>query len=144
MSFDLKLIDGDLVLKDSKITTIVDTEKLIQDILKLCYTDAGSNVFNPWYGSYLSRVIVGSAMDDKILIDVSKSQLLSSLQNLVQLQQLQIKSFQRISADEQINAITSVEIYRDDSDPTMFIISISALTKGLKPITTQFNITSPF
>ena len=54
MSFDLKIINGDLVIKNGQLTTVVDSEKLIQDILKICLTEAGSNPMQPWYGSSIS------------------------------------------------------------------------------------------
>ena len=36
MSFDLKIRSGDLVLSSGDLQTVVDTEKLTQDILKMC------------------------------------------------------------------------------------------------------------
>ena len=36
MSFDLKITNGDLVINNGLLTIVVDSEKLIQDILKIC------------------------------------------------------------------------------------------------------------
>jgi phage baseplate assembly protein W len=142
MSFDLKLINGDLILKNGDLQKVENSEKLVQDILKLCLTTAGSNPIHPWYGSFISRTIIGSAMDTSILVQISKSQLNTALENLKKLQELQVKSFQRVSADEQIAAISNISVIRSQLDPRIFTVKISVLTKGTKPINASFNISA--
>jgi len=142
MSFDLKLINGDLVFKNGDLQKVENSEKLVQDILKLCLTTAGTNPIHPWYGSFISRTIIGSAMDTSILVQISKSQLNTALENLKKLQELQVKSFQRVSADEQIAAISNISVIRSQLDPRIFTVKISVLTKGTKPVSTSFNISA--
>ncbi len=142
MSFDLKIRNSDLVINNGQLQKVVDTEKLIQDILKLCLTEAGSNPFNPWYGSFLSRTLVGNPLYTTVLVQVAKSQLTTALQNLKDLQDIQLKSFQRVSADEQISAILDISVIRNQIDPRLFDVVIKALTKGLKPITTAFTVST--
>jgi hypothetical protein len=142
MSFDLKIISGDLSIKNGSLQTVVDSEKLIQDILKICLTTAGTNPIHPWYGSFISRTIVGSAMDTSMLLNIAQSQLISCLENLKSLQELQVKSLQRVSADEQLNAVLAVSIVRNKIDLRYYDIKIKALTKGLKPISTNFNVST--
>lgn len=138
MSFDLKVSDKDLVIKNGSLQTVVDSEKLIQDILKICLTTAGSNPLHPGYGSYISRTLVGSPLYTSVLVQIGKSQLNSALENLRTLQETQVKSFQRVSADEQISAILDISIIRNEIDPRLFSVRIKALSKGFKPITTAF------
>ena len=138
MSFDLKITNGDLVIKNGQLQTVIDSEKLIQDILKICLTTAGSNPLNPGYGSYISRTLVGNPLHTSVLVQIGKSQLNSALENLKTLQEMQVKSFQRVSADEQISAILDISIIRNEFDPRLFSVRISALSKGFKPITTAF------
>jgi|SRR6185436_11642479 len=142
MSFDLKIKNKDLVIINGALQTVVDSEKLIQDILKMCLTTTGSNVYQPWYGSFLSRTIVGNPLHTSILVQVAKSQLNTALDNLKNLQNAQVQSFQRVSADEQINAIIDISIIRNQIDPRLFDVRIQATTKGLKPITTAFRVSS--
>jgi len=141
MSFDLKLVNGDFVITNGALKTVVDTEKLTQDILKMCLTTAGTNPIHPWYGSFISRTIIGNPNHTTILVQIAKSQLNTALQNLKDLQSLQTKSFQRMSADEQIAAITDISILQS-VDPREFSVVIKILTKGLQPITTAFNIST--
>lgn len=140
MSFDLKIQGGDLVINNGLLKTVVDTEKLIQDILKLCLTTAGSNPLHPWYGSFITRTLVGNPLHTTVLVQIGKSQLNTALQNLKDLQDIQLKSFQRVSADEQIAAILDISINRNQIDPRLFSVTVQALTKGLKPITTSFSV----
>lgn len=142
MSFDLKLRGGDLVITDGQLVTAVDSEKLIQDILKICLTTAGSNPIHPWYGSFISRTIVGNPNYSSMLIQIGKTQLSTALQNLKDLQDLQVKSFQRVSADEQISAIQDISININRVDPRLFDVRVSVISKGLKPISTSFRIST--
>jgi len=142
MSFDLKISNRDLVIKDGSLKTVQDSEKLIQDILKMCLTTAGSNPMFPWYGSFLSRSIIGSAQNTSVLVQISKTQLSTALDNLKSLQELQVKSFQRVSADEQISAILDISVNRNQIDPRFIDVKIKVLTKGLQPITTAFKVST--
>lgn len=142
MSFDLKIVNGDLSIKSGDLQTVVDSEKLIQDILKLCLTTAGTNPLHPWYGSFISRTIVGNPMDNAMLVQIAKSQLNSALENLKNLQDFQTKTFQRMSADEQIGAILDIWVERNRIDPRLFNIKINVLNKGLKPVTTAFRVST--
>lgn len=142
MSFDLKISGGDLVIANGDLKTVVDSEKLIQDILKIAVTTAGSNPIHPWYGSFVSRTLIGNPNHNGVLVQVAKSQLNTALQNLKDLQNLQVQSYQRVSADEQIAAISDISIVQSQVDPRFFDVVIKALTKGVKPITTAFRVST--
>ncbi|MCZ2224579.1 MAG: hypothetical protein LC122_13220 [Chitinophagales bacterium] len=142
MSFDFKIKNGDLVISNGELETVVDSEKLIQDILKICITPVGSDPLNPWYGSYLSKTVIGSSEDAKFLMTVSKEQLRKALENLKQLQLLQIRQYQQISADEQIADIRSISVRQNELNPTVFEIEIIVITRGLKPITNRFRLST--
>ena len=142
MSFDLQIINNDLVINNGALGLVQDSQKLIQDILKMCLTDAGTNPMFPWYGSFLTKSIIGTALDTSILVQIGKSQLTTSLQNLKNLQEAQVKSLQRMSADEQIGTISDISIIRNQIDPRLFVVVVKVITKGLKPITTKFNVST--
>lgn len=142
MSFDLKIINGDLSISNGKLKTVEDSEKLIQDILKICLTPAGSNPNYPWYGSFLSKTLIGSTLDEDVIVNYGQSQIQKSLEMLQQLQDLQIKNQQAVSADEQLAAILSTVIYRNPKEPRLFNVMIKALSRGTKPITTAFSLST--
>lgn len=142
MSFDLKIINGDLVIQNGDLRTVTDSEKLIQDILKICLTNVGSNPLNPGYGSFLSRTIIGNPLYTSTIIQIAKSQLTSCLTGLQTLQQQQVQSRQRMTADEQLAAISDISVTRNTIDPRLFNVTIKAISKGFKPITTAFQVST--
>ena len=141
MSFDLRVRGGDLVLQNGDLQTIVDTDKLVQDLLKVCLTDAGADPLNPWYGSYISKTLIGSALAPSITTQISQSQLQNAIENLKNLQVAQVKSFQMVSPAEQISAILNINIVQNTTDPTVYQVSVKVLSKALTPVSTNFNIT---
>lgn len=141
MSFDLKIINGDFVIKDGDVDTLTGQEKLIQDILKVCLTSIGSNIYQPWYGSSLSRNIIGSVLDGDITIAMAQGQLQNSIDMLKKLQQLQlISSNQTIIPSEHIAAIKEIKVARDISDPRSYNISVNVLNKSFTTTQTNFAI----
>ena len=142
MSFDLQKIGGDLVVKNGLLQTVVDSDKLIQDILKICLTTAGTNPLHPWYGSFISRTLIGNPNQTSVLVQISKTQLTTAITNLQQLQALQLQSFQRVSADEQLTAIMDISVVQSIVNPTLFNIKVQVLSKGLKPVSTNFMVNS--
>lgn len=141
MSFDLKIRAGDLVLQNGDLQTVVDTEKLVQDLLKICLTSAGSDPMNPWYGSYVTRTLIGSSLIPSITIQVAQSQLQNAIESLKSLQAAQIKSFQMVSPAEQISAILNIGITQNPTDPRIYQVGVKVLSKALTPVSASFNVT---
>lgn len=142
MSFDLQVIGGDLVVNNGLLQTVVDSNKLIQDILKICLTTAGTNPLHPWYGSFISRTLIGNPNQTSVLVQIAKTQLTTAITNLQQLQALQLQSFQRVSADEQLTAIMDISVVQSIVNPTLFNVKVQVLSKGLKPVSTNFMVNS--
>ena len=138
MSFDLKLSAGDLVIKNGDLDTIANEDKLVQDILKICLTQAGSNLYQPWYGSYISKSLVGSVLDDNISFGIANSQLQNALENLKKLQELQVASGQKITPQEQIALISDISIGRNQIDPRLIEVLVKVFNKAFKLVSTGF------
>jgi hypothetical protein len=142
MSFDLKIISGDLSIKNGDVQKITDNDKLIQDLLKICVTPAGSNPLQPWYGSLLSKTMIGSPMKNDMILQISKIQLENALQNLKSQQERQSRQFQNMSPFEQINYIQDISISRSSEDYRLYKVRVTVLSKGLKSLTTTFDVTT--
>jgi len=142
MSFDFKVVNGDLVIGPNGDLDIVEnTDKLIQDILKILLTPVGTNIFFPWYGSLLSSAMIGSPMEDEFIQTAASMQISNSLQTLQTMQRDQLSSFQRVTASEMLAAIKEVAVERSQVDPTYYSISVRVLTKDLKTATAAFEVT---
>lgn len=139
MSFDLKIINGDFVIKNGDLDTITGQNKLIQDILKICLTTAGANIFQPWYGSFVSKTLIGSAFDTDITNSIATNQLQNSIENLKKLQQLQLSdTLQQITPDEHIAGITKIEVTRNTIDPRLFDVMVKVLSRAFKTTVASF------
>lgn len=140
MSFDFLIRDGDLSIgADGDLTRVENTDKLIQDILKIVITPMGSNQFYPWYGSRLSKSMIGNVFDHEFISTVASSQLQNALENLQRLQQEQARQ-QRVTPFEQLAALRGVRIERNAVDPRFFLVVINALTRALTEANTSLTI----
>lgn len=142
MSFDFKVVSGDLAIgPDGDLLQVIDTEKLIQDILKMVTTPLGSNVFFPWYGSSVSKSLVGAAFDMEFVSTIASGQLTNSMETLQRLQQVQAQR-QAVSPGELIAAIQQISIERNQIDPRFFRILIKVVTRALTSAQTEFELNS--
>jgi len=142
MSFDLRLKNGDLSIKNGDLETITGSEKLVQDILKIAITNAGSNPYAPWYGSIISKTLIGAYLEDRIIINAAESQLQLALTTLQQLQIKQVELRQPMVATEQLAAILDISVQRNGLDPRLFEVKIKVLTKAFKKVDTSFTVTT--
>lgn len=142
MSFDLKIVGGDLVKNtNNDLSTVRNVDKLTQDILKVVQTQLGSNPFFPWYGSPISKSLVGRAYDSNFVSAIASQQLRSSLETLQQLQKVQmLKTDQLVTAEEQIGAIQGVKVEQNVADPRYYKITIAVVSKAFQTIYPTLNI----
>jgi len=141
MSFDLRIVNGDFVLKSGDLEKITGQQKLIQDITKICLTPVGANIFQPWYGSFINKTLIGNALDDNITNDIATNQLQNAIENLKKLQQLQLsETFQQITPDEHIAGISNIDITRNAVDPRIFNVIVKVLSRAFRQATVNFPI----
>jgi phage baseplate assembly protein W len=140
MSFDLRIQDGDLkIASDGGFEKVEGTDKLIQEILKIVHTPLGSNVFYPWYGSPISKSLVGQAMDMEFVSTVASNQLQTSLENLQRLQQLQMRE-QHVTPYEQLAGVKRITISRNQVDPRHFLVTIDVVSRALSVTSVQATV----
>lgn len=142
MSSDVRVINGDISLLNGDVVLLSGTDKLIQDILKICLTPVGANIYQPFYGSFLNQTVIGSHFESDMIVNIAENQLQNALENLKRLQQLQSTNIlQQVTPDEQIAGIKEVRVTRNPSDPRGFDVSIVVLTKTFRPATITFTTT---
>lgn len=141
LSYDLKLVDGDISIDAAgQIAIVKDEEKLIQDVLKLLFTSTGELAQHPWYGTALLTKVIGESVDPKLTIKEVSSSIGFGLNNLKQLQQLQQRDGQFLTNKELINSIQSINVKLDENDPRKMVISIELITKSNTVISESFVI----
>lgn len=141
MSFDLKIQNGDLQISNvGDLQTVENTDKLIQDILKIATTPIGGNPFFPWYGSPMSKILIGNPLSFEFSESVATSQLNSSFETLQKLQTVQTNSGQKVTSSELLAAIQQIKIQQNQTDPRYFRVVIKALTRALTSATTSLDV----
>lgn len=142
MSFDLEIVNSDLRVKsDGTVSTITDTPKLRQDVIKMLITTLGSNKFHPWYGCSIGSSMVGQNIPDNMLqLDIQTS-IQQSLDKLQSLQQAQMGS-QRVTLAETIAQIGNITAGRNPLDPRQVLIQVTVLSKRLSKVEETFTLTS--
>lgn len=140
MSFDLKLTSGDLVIKNGDVDIVEDSNKLVQDVLKICSTPLGSNPFFKAYGNPISQALIGKAYEQEFVESIATQQLKASLDRLQQMQLEQLKQNQIVTPDEQIAAIANIGISQSANDPRQFGITITVISKAFQRENINFAI----
>ncbi len=140
MSFDLRLLDGDLVLnKDGSLDVVVDTEKLMQDGIKMLITPVGGNKLHQWYGCMINKFLVGNVFDIDFTLDTARQQISSALENLMMWQRQQAKT-QNLSPAETIVQIQSVYVNTNKNDKRYVDVKVYIISGELKPIELKYAI----
>lgn len=141
MSFDLRVSNGDLVIgTDGDLQKVENTDKLIQDLLKISLTPLGSNKFFPMYGSAASDTLVGNALDFNFTSSIASSQLRNSIETLQKLQKIQA-NIQMVTASEIIAVVQQISINQNVIDPRFISVVIKVFTRALSSVQTGFNLT---
>ena len=140
MSFDLKLFNGDLVLRDGDFDIVEDSDKLVQDVLKLVSTQLGSNPFFPAYGSPISQALIGTAFEQEFIENVATQQLRASIERLQQQQLEQIRQNQVVTPEEQIAAIEDVRVSQARNDPRYYLINLTVISKAFQRVPIEFAV----
>jgi len=141
MSFDLQVLNGDLVIANSDFAIVQGNDKLVQDLLKIALTESGGNVLNPWYGTLISKSLIGSVLQSDILLSVAQTQLQNAVENLKKLQNLQVASGQSVSPDEQIAFIQNISIIQSPFDPRLYQTTINVLSRSFGKVSAIFTVT---
>lgn len=141
MSFDLQVSNGDLVIgNNGDLAQITGSDKLAQSLLKIVLTPVGGNPVQPWYGSLINKTLVGSILKTDIVLTMAQGQLQSAIETLQKIQQLQIASGQAVTPDEQIAAVSSINITRSTTDPRVLVILLSVLNRAFGRVSTSFTV----
>jgi hypothetical protein len=135
MSFDLKIVGGDIAISTSGDVDIVfNNAKMKQDIVKILLTKLGDNRYHPQYGSDIGVLQIGNVADAEILELDLQSSAEEAIRKLISLQRQQSKR-QFLSPAEVIVDIVDVSVARDINDPRAWNIFLSVLTQKLTTLT---------
>lgn len=120
--------------------TIVDNNLLYQMVLKTVLTEAGSNIYFPWYGSNVSRSIGAKAVAG--VASSIKESVQRSLRNMQSLQTDQSK-YQVVTPKERLYAVDNLTVTPSSDDPTVFLIDLQVRSYSFDPVVITIVYTAP-
>jgi len=131
MSFDLRIIGGDIAIgKSGDVRIVFDNDKIRQDIIKILLTKLGENKYHPSYGSEIGVLQIGHVADAALLeLDLQNSAE-DAIRKLIALQKSQARR-QFLSPAEVIVDIVNTSVQQNEQDPRTWNIFISVLTQKL-------------
>jgi hypothetical protein len=140
MSFDLKLLNGDIVIGNSAdFAIVIDNPKLIQDTIKMVTTPQGSNRFQPAIGSLVNQRLIGKILNAQTTIGVLQSSVQEALIILQKLQKQQMQT-QMLSPAETLISITDVSVTRDSVEPRQLNVILKIMAGDGQLITDSFTV----
>jgi len=126
MSFDLKLLGGDIVVDPSGDVNLVSEWELAkQQLFNSLVTPIGTNLYHEGYGSllpYLSNNVISFSEIERDI----KSSVQNTVNSLIALQKYQ-RNYQFLSPQETIVSINSIDVQIDSDDPRLINIYLSIL-----------------
>lgn len=126
------------------VVEVRDEALLIQETLKLFYTEEGSNPFHPWYGTNLldqigQKVMLGSLVQNMIVADIYRA--FGRWQSIKRQQEIAIGQF--VSDSEYPFRLMSVNVEQSQQDPTVFFVSVTVQNRSAQPIVIDRGIRIP-
>ena len=140
MSYDFKIENKDWKIdRTGSIQKVENTEKLIQDCLKILVTIIGSIPFHPTYGSYLGKNLIGNVFDTEFVSSAAQNAIKNSLESLQKYQRSQ-SLYQRVTPEEQLATIRQVIVERNSVDPRYFSVTVEISNGAFKKETLNFGV----
>lgn len=119
---------GDLV-------KIRNSDLLMQEVLKITYTERGSNPFHPWYGTGLLEAIGKKLTDQGIVQNMILSDLQNAFRRWQSVKRKQEEELGQFVSDEEYPfRLAVVNLQQDPSDPTIIFVNAIVQNRSSKPI----------
>lgn len=140
MSFDLKLSKGSFEIRDGALQIVQGKDKLLQDILKMLFTQTGENPTHKWYGTPLLTKAIGQAGNLDLLISEITESVNYGLSNIKVLQEMQERDNQFVSPQELLAKILNIKVESDEVDPRKLVVNILVSAKSKDLVNESFTI----
>jgi hypothetical protein len=115
-----------------EVITVVDEQKLLQDVLKFTIAVKGSNKANPWWGTILSSY-VGTARSNEYYKPRFKSEVIDAGEKIKDLQ-IQQTQYQIVSDKEFFSHFEAMTVEQSDYDPNFYEINALVVSQAATAI----------
>lgn len=134
-------IENDWIFDTSGQSIIIENEDLLhQAAVKIVFTEKGSNIFHPFYGTDLTRMIGSKAISS--VANIINEDVRRALVNMQNLQRAQSR-YQLVTFKEQLLSIDSVRTTQDPNNLNAFNVEVVIRNASTEPITLNVYFTLP-
>jgi len=134
------LSKGSFEIKGGALQIVQGKDKLLQDILKMLFTQTGENNVHKWYGTPLLTRAIGQSGDLNLLRAEVAESINYGLTNLKLLQEMQERDNQFVSPQELISKIVDIKVELDEVDPRKLVVNVLIAAKSKDLISESFSI----
>lgn len=130
------------------LVTVVNEQKLVQDLRKLILTSIGSNPFHRWYGTSVPNLIGAKITNSSFIRSKMESDIRQALNRYVDTQTKQIRALTGIpnsSVDprEKFGQLLKLTVQQDAIEPTSYNVNITFTNRSNELLTVNTNINLP-
>lgn len=113
--------------------TTVSSKKIVQRVIKALFTTIGNNITDPLYGSDLPNLI-GQEIDLFTAVRIQKA-VQDTITHLIDLQ-----ANEDLDNDEMIQGISSMNVLVDDTNPSLYYLSVEVIDGNGTKIPVMFSL----
>ena len=130
--------------KTGGVVEVRDEALLIQELLKVFYTEEGSNPFHVWYGTRLldqigQKIVVGSVVQNLIVADIYRA--FGRWQSIKRQQEVAVG--QDVSDQEYPFRLLSANVTQSQQDPTVFYLAVTVQNRSAQPVQIERGVRVP-
>jgi hypothetical protein len=112
-----------------------NSDLLSQEVLKITYTERGSNQFHPWYGTGLLEAIGKKLTDQGLVQNLILSDLQDAFRRWQSMKKQQEEALGQFVSDEEYPfRLMVVNLEQDPSDPTVIFVNAFVQSRSNEPI----------
>ena len=108
---------------------------LIQELLKITYTNRGSNPFHPWYGTTILERIGSKNASSGVIQNAITSDIYTMFGRWQSIKRQQEEAVGQFLSDEEYPLrLSSVRLEQSQQDPTVLFLNVEVQNRSTKPI----------
>jgi hypothetical protein len=118
-----------------EVIKVQNTDLLVQEVLKITYTEKGSNPFHEWYGTSILDGIGKKLSDRGIVQNMIVTDIREAFKRWQSIKKQQEETVGQFVSDEEFPfRLLLVNLEQDDNDPTVIFVNALVQSRSSQPI----------
>lgn len=118
-----------------KVVKVRNNDLLLQEVVKVTYTEKGSNPFHPWYGTGILEAVGQKLSEKGIIQNMIVSDVRDAFRRWQSVKKQQEEDVGQFVSDEEYPfQLLVVNLEQDSEDPTIIYVNATVQSRSTKPI----------